>query len=144
MEIEMTAFLTPDFIKFFLPLAGAVIAWFLNERRKRVWEEYKSKEQRYTNLILALKGFYRDTENNKLKQAFIDEFYLCWLYCPDDVIKKGYSFFEAVTPGNNRPEEEKQLAIGEFVASVRRDLLSRKIIKKTELQGSHFHHYHAK
>ena len=140
----MNDYLTPDFIKFFLPLAGAVVAWFVNERRKRIWEAYKRKEERYTNLIRSLKSFYKATKTAKLRQEFIDEFNLCWLYCPDEIIKKGYSLFDAFTPVNNRSDKEKHDAIGEFVASIRRDLLSRKIVKRTELRASHYGHFHSK
>jgi hypothetical protein len=47
-----------DFWKFTIPVIGAVAAWYLNERRKRAWEEYEKKERNYQELIKALKGFY--------------------------------------------------------------------------------------
>ena len=49
--------LTADFLKFFLPLLGAAIAWFVNEHRKRVWEEYHRKEARYQELLRTMRGF---------------------------------------------------------------------------------------
>ena len=53
----MTNFLSADFLKFFIPLAGAVIAWFLNARRQRAWEEYGRKEERYSEPLKNLSGF---------------------------------------------------------------------------------------
>lgn len=47
-----------DFLKFFLPLGGAAFAWYWNERSKRINEVYVRKEQKYTNLIESLEGFY--------------------------------------------------------------------------------------
>ncbi len=47
-----------EFAKFFVPLTGAAIAWFWNERQKRIAEEYVRKEQKYLALIDSLYGFY--------------------------------------------------------------------------------------
>ncbi|MGB7747974.1 MAG: hypothetical protein WBN75_11875 [Verrucomicrobiia bacterium] len=64
-----------NFWKFVIPLAGAIFAWFINERRKRAWEEYEKKEKNYQDLIKALKGFYTswpESERKILKNQFID------------------------------------------------------------------------
>jgi hypothetical protein len=83
----MQAFLTPDFIKFFIPLAGAVIAWFLNERRRRSWEEYLRKEDRYQGLLKSLSGFYVHAADATVRNIFIEEYKKCWMYCDDEVIR---------------------------------------------------------
>ena len=46
-----------DFLKFFLPLAGAAFAWHWNERRKIVAAEYERKAEKYAALIDSLQGF---------------------------------------------------------------------------------------
>ena len=52
-----------EFWKFALPLFGAVIAWFLNEWRKRLWEQYQRKEASYKELVRCIRGFYIGAEN---------------------------------------------------------------------------------
>lgn len=134
-------FLSVDFWKFALPLFGAIIAWFLNEWRKRLWEQYIRKETSYKELIRCLRGFYIDaTDADKLKAEFLDQLNICWLYCPDDVIKKGYSFLDTVHTGAPSNDDKKEKAMGDFVAAIRQDLLSRKLVRETNLEGNHFRH----
>lgn len=140
----MEIFLTPDFIKFFIPLVGAVIAWYINERRKRSLEEYQKKEERYRELLRAIKGFYTATSDNKLKDEFLEQIKLCWLYCPDDVIKNGYSFLNSVRGPNQTSNQDKELLLGNFIAAIRYDLLSRKITRKTSLNGNDYQHLYVK
>ena len=85
-----------DFLKFAIPVAGAGFAWYWNERRKRISDEYEKKAERYTKLIESLQGFYEGVEQkeaHRLKSNFIIELNNCWLYCPDEVINKAYNFF---------------------------------------------------
>jgi hypothetical protein len=46
-----------DFLKFFLPLAGAAVSWYWNERRKIIAAEYERKSEKYAALIDSLQGF---------------------------------------------------------------------------------------
>ena len=141
----MIEFLSPDFLKLFLPLIGGIIAWLANESRKRAWEEYKRKEEKYLNLISALKGFYisAEPENAKiLKQRFLDQLDTCWLYCPDDVIKKGYAFLSTVhTDAKHKGLDlEKEKALGEFILAIRKDLFGKRFLffKRTSLLPDDF------
>ena len=69
-----------------------------------------------------------------LKQQFLDELNLCWLYCSDDVITTGYTFIETVKSGQLEPDAEKsRLAFGQFLLTIRKDLLIRKAITETNL-----------
>lgn len=133
-----------DFWKFSAPLFGAVIAWFLNEWRKRAAEQYLRKEESYKELLLCLKGFYIGAQNSSaLKAEFLNQLNRCWLYCPDDIIKKGYSFLDTVHASNLSSDEIKEKAMGDFVAAIRADLLSRKLVKKSKLTGQDFKHLNA-
>jgi len=130
-----------EFWKFAVPLLGAVIAWFVNEWRKRVWEQYQRKEEGYKSLLRCLKGFYVETSNaSELKAEFLNQLNRCWLYCPDDVILKGYAFLNTIHASNSSSDEVKEKAMGDFVASIRNDLLSRKLVKTTKLGGKDFKH----
>ncbi len=130
-----------DFWKFAVPLLGAVVAWFLNEWRKRVWEQYQRKEANYKELVRCLRGFYVGVNDaQQLKADFLNQLNLCWLYCPDDVIEKGYQFLDTVHTSQIQTEDVKEKAMGEFVAAIRRDLLSRSLVLCTNLTGSDFRH----
>ncbi|MEX2281632.1 MAG: hypothetical protein WEE89_03985 [Gemmatimonadota bacterium] len=124
-----------------MPLAGGVIAWFVNESRKRSWEEYQRKEERYRELLRTSRGFYVGQEDSLLKAAFLEQIALCWLYCPDEVIRKAYVFLEAVKTGSNSTTQQRDAAFGDFVAAIRADLLSRKLVKKTSLSGKDYRHF---
>lgn len=130
-----------EFWKFAIPLFGAVIAWFINEWRKRIWEQYKRKEEQYNDLIRCLKGFYQGLNYSpELQAEFIDRLNRCWLYCPDDVIKKGYEFLASVHKQNLAPSEIKFEKMGSLVSAIRRDLISRRLVRSTSLSGKDFQH----
>jgi len=133
-----------DFWKLSAPLFGAIIAWFVNEWRKRIWEQYQRKEESYKELLSCLKGFYVGPNNeNDLKSKFLKQLNRCWLYCPDDVILKGYAFLNTVHAANPSSNEVKEKAMGDFVASIRKDLLSRKLVRNTNLSWKDFKHLSA-
>ena len=75
------------FWKIAAPIAFAIAAWILNERAKRTWEEYKRKEERYIELLRTFKGFYISSEDTLLKENFLLQLNLCWLYAPDEIIE---------------------------------------------------------
>jgi len=68
-----------------LALIGGFVTWYLNERSKRVYEEYKRKEEKYSELIRSLRGFYVSSSSKELKTEFLNQLNLCWMYCPDEV-----------------------------------------------------------
>jgi hypothetical protein len=132
-----------DFLKFFLPLAGGAFAWFWNERRKRISEEYERKAEKYAALIESLQGFYIgiDPENGRrLKDKFIQELNKCWLYCSDDVIHKAYAFLNTVHTREKTTDEVKERAVGDLMLAIRRDLLARKPMRVTALTAADFQH----
>lgn len=137
----MCTLLSPDFLKIFLPLAGAAVAWFANEWGKRKREEYRRKEEKYQALLKSLKGFYVTTpssESKEMKDEFLEQLTLCWLYCPDEVIKKAYDFLATIHTGVKCTETQKEKVLGEFVLVIRKDLLSQGIVRKTNLKPEDF------
>jgi hypothetical protein len=134
-----------DFWKFAAPLVGAVVAWFTNEWRKRVADQYQKKEANYKEILRSLRGFYVGAENAQaLKSEFLNQLTIAWLYGPDDVIKKGYAFLETVHADNKRTDKEKEEALGALVLAIRTDLLSRSLVRKTRLTASDFRHLYAR
>jgi len=132
-----------DFWKIFAPALIAIMAWSLNEHAKLAWEQYARKEENYRNLLESSRGFYSATRDAKLRNKFLNELNKCWLYAPDNVIKKGYSFLATVHKGSGKSEEQQRNAMGEFVVSIRNDLLSREIVKSTKLSAKDFKHLKA-
>lgn len=121
-------FTDAEVLKIILPAIIAIFAWLANEYKKRKWEEYKRKEERYVLLIQSLKGFYEgvDPEEAKAKkEKFMQQLNVCWLYCPDTVIKKAYNFLDHVHTKSVKNDEEKEKALGDFVSSIRHDLLGK-------------------
>lgn len=93
-----------------VPILGilvSVLTWFWNEKQKRVYEEYKRKERMYSHLIGSLKGFYVDSRDKDLKEEFLAQLRLGWMYCPDDVIRKAYVFWRRCIPTRNTLPRKK-------------------------------------
>ena len=134
----MSEFLSADFLKFFLPLAGGAAGYWLNERRKRRDEEYVRKEERYRALLSSLRGFYAEAEDPSLKQEFANQYGLCWLYCPDDVIGTLNAFLILMKEGAQATNEQKTAALAKLIGTIRRDLLSKTAVRKTNLTGLEF------
>ena len=131
-----------DYLKLIIPVLVALIAWLGNEWRKRQWEEYQRKEARYQELIMALKGFYLSSwnqdESKIMKNHFIDQLNLCWLYCPDEVILKAYAFIDMILADRTRSDEEKELTLGELILAIRKDLIGKKVLSRTQLKPGDF------
>lgn len=136
----MGEFFSADFLKFFLPLVGAVVAWFLNERRRRAWEEYLRKEERYRELLRTLTGFYSHAADPDIRQQFLEEYKRCWLYCSDDVIRAANAAIEVMVEATTVPMDARRERIGEFVLAIRRDLLRRNLTRRTALRATDYVH----
>jgi len=126
-----------------LTLIGGFITWCLNERRKRRYEEYKRKEEKYSKLIRCLRGFYINSTSKELKEEFLNQLNLCWMYCPDEVIRKAYKFLLTVHTDDKYSDDEKEKTVGEFMLAIRKDLINRKLMRKTELKPEDFKHLKA-
>jgi Pyruvate/2-oxoacid:ferredoxin oxidoreductase delta subunit len=121
----------------------SLITWSLNERSKRIYEEYKRKEEKYSKLIRALRGFYTSSFNKELRDEFLNQLNLCWMYCPDDAIIKAYNFLSTVDTNSKSANGEREKVLGEFMLSIRKDLIKRKPLKKTSLKPEDFKHLKA-
>jgi hypothetical protein len=132
--------LSVDFLKFCIPVLGVTFAWFKNETRRLASEEYLRKEERYRELLRSMSGFYENSSDLDGVKTFIEEYRKCWLYCDDTVIKAANEALEIMRQGSTVPMDQKHLILGNFVLALRRDLLSRKLTKRTELRSEDFMH----
>ena len=136
----MAEFLSADFLKFFVPLLGAVAAWLVNERRRHAWEEYLRKEERYRELLRTLPGFYSYASDPEVRRQFLEEYKRCFLYCSDEVIRAANLAMEGMVEGTQLPNEKRLQRIGDLVLAIRRDLLRRTLTNSTTLTHKDFRH----
>ena len=106
-----------------VPILAAIVAWCLNERSKLKWERYKRKEERYLGFLQSIRGFYEGSEDEQLKEKFINDLRLAWLYCPDKIVRMGNAFLATVDSGSESTDQDKQSKLEEFELELRRDLL---------------------
>ena len=97
--------------------------WIWTEWAKRSYAKYLRKEQNYIKLIEGLKG-YDKPENDELKRGFVHQINLCWLNCPDDVIRKANELLRTLNNEGNAGNERVK-ALGEFMLTIRKDALKR-------------------
>ncbi|MBL7935270.1 MAG: hypothetical protein JNM51_05610 [Bacteroidia bacterium] len=126
-------------------IIGGIATWLYNEVQKRRIKLLFEKEKRYENLIRLLRNLGEVALNSDKGNEFIVEFQLCWMYCPDEIIKKGNLFLDSM---NSTIVERNQQNInklkGEFIVELRKDLIkmNKSIFysfqKDTKLQYSDF------
>lgn len=128
-----------------LAILAVAITWFLNELSKRRHEDYIRREKRYVAIISNIRGFYVGSDSKSQKMKFLDLINECWLYCPDNVIQRGYDFLKTVHDSQRSSDEKKEKALGAFILEIRKDLISKKfgILKRTELKPEDFKHFSA-
>ena len=135
-----------EFWKIVVPVAMIVIGWYLNERSKRatererlVWEQFTRKENGYRKLLEASKGFTVGVADaKKLKEQFLAELQLCWLYASDEVIQTAYAFLDSVKKGSGTTAQQRKDTFAKFVASLRSDILSRSLVSASELTAKDY------
>src|SRR3989337_3753794 len=80
-----------DILLLILPfISGVISAWityFFTIKTKKNEAVLKFKEEKYSNLIVLLKGFVGRTASADLKKKFFDEQYRSWLYSSDEVVR---------------------------------------------------------
>ncbi|MGB8656674.1 MAG: hypothetical protein WCE90_02685 [Candidatus Zixiibacteriota bacterium] len=114
------------------------ITWRLNEQSKLSYENYVRREQRFDALVSCIHGFAEQTDNKEMRDKFIKELDLSWLYCSDEVILQAYKFLESVMKDSRATEEQQQKALGELMLAIRKDLIENKRLNKTNLKPSDF------
>jgi len=105
-----------------LGLFGSLFAWIYNEWQKRISKLISEKEKRYKKLIQLIRSFGSGSEDVQKANKFIVEFQLCWMYCPDVIIKKGNIFIESMQKEKMVTQEQKDMAKGELILEIRKDL----------------------
>ena len=80
-----------DILLIILPIVsaalGSFLTYFFAVRTKQKEAMMKFKEEKYSNLIIALQGFIGSTVSPETKIKFFEEQYKSWLYSSDEVVK---------------------------------------------------------
>ena len=128
-----------DILLIFIPLLTAAIGSFLTYyfavRTKQKEAMIKFKEEKYTNLILALKGFVGSTVSTETKIEFFEEQYKSWLYSSDEVVIAINELIALLIEEQGKapdPERGRQV-VGNIILHMRKDL-----IDKTQLTYKDF------
>jgi hypothetical protein len=95
--------------------------------------EREQKEERYKGMLMSIKGFYESSQNQKLKEKFIEEMTMAYLYASDQVIQTANKFLDTVKmKAEPSSDEDKRKALAILIIAMRKDL------KKTKLLESEF------
>jgi hypothetical protein len=130
-----------DLAPIVIPLIAGLVAWVANEWRKRAADERARREERYKELLDSLSAFYVGVNDPAKRATFIHQLSLCWLYCPDSVIRAGYTFLDKVQTGVQTTPEESKEAFNSLVLAMRKDLWSVWPFRRTKLAATEFRHY---
>jgi hypothetical protein len=123
-----------------LPLVTAAAAFFrwVRERgEQRRAEDRRRREANYRDLLLAAKGFGVGGDA-VMRQQFIDQYNLAWLYAPDAVVLGLNEFFEAVEKGRSARGASPDEALAAVVVAARRDLIVGDAVEATELDAAEY------
>jgi hypothetical protein len=121
-----------------LTAAVGFATWYLNEWGKRREADYVRREQRYVELVKALRGFHEGSENVEAKEQFLIQLELCWLYGSDEVVRAAYSFLNKVNTQQTSTPIERATAAGDLMVAIRNDLLRRAPLKCSTLKPAEF------
>jgi len=134
MTIDITILQTL-LITLFSAFVGGYISFYFTSKSKKNDAILKFREEKYSNLLILLKGFVGNTANTELKRLFFDEQYRSWIYSSDEVVLAINELVELVKSNETRDPDvaEGRKAIGKIVLAMRKDLL-----KSTKLQHQHF------
>ena len=127
-----------DTLLIILPILSAVLSSYLTYyfaiKKNRKEAIFKFKEEKYTNIILALQGFVNGTTDGKMKEKLFNEKYKTWLYAPDDVIKAIDDFIDFVREHHGEDGEEH---LGKVVLEMRKDLLGKSKLSPKDIKFYH-------
>jgi hypothetical protein len=99
-------------------IIGSYLTYYFTSKSKREEAITKSKEEKYSNLLIRLQGFIGSTTNAETKKEFFAEQYKSWLYCSDEVVEAINHMVSLVINGHSPKEGQK--AVGNIVLAMRK------------------------
>ncbi|MXZ92431.1 MAG: hypothetical protein F4W95_04260 [Chloroflexi bacterium] len=110
----------------YVTAALTVTAWLVSDCQDRQYQLDQWKTERYHALVESARGFHAGADPSsswELREEFITQLDLCWVYCSDAVIRKAYRFVGTVKTGQTSTDEEKKRAFKEFIAEIRKEIV---------------------
>ncbi len=123
-----------------LPVASALIGssltYLLAIKAKKTEAMIKFKEEKYSNLIIALQGFVGLTANSQNKLKFFEEQYKSWLYSSDNVVLAINELISYIIAQEGKSPNfvEGQRLIGNIILEMRKDLLGKTRLKNKDFR----------
>ena len=116
-------------------IIGSYLTYYFTARSKRIETIQRFKEEKYTKLLLLLRGFIGATASGEEKKKFFEEQYQSWIYCSDEVVEAINDMVKLIieSKGSQPKPEDGIKAGGNIVLAMRKDLLG-----KTRLNYSSF------
>lgn len=120
-----------DVLLIILPILTSVLTGFLTYvfavKGKQKESMLKFKEEKYSNLIIALQGFVGSTASTETKKKFFEEQYKSWLYSSDKVVQSMNDLIKLLIDEQGKaPDHEKgRKVIGNIILEMRKDLIGK-------------------
>ncbi|MEM9671423.1 MAG: hypothetical protein ACFB15_04650 [Cyclobacteriaceae bacterium] len=122
---------TKDILLIALPIITAILSSYLTylfaikTKEKEVMTKFK--EEKYSNLIIALQGFVGSTVSPDTKRKFYEEQYKSWLYSSDDVVRSINELTKLLIreKGKDSNPQEGRKVVGNIILEMRKDLLGK-------------------
>lgn len=122
---------TKDILLITLPIITAILSsyltYFFAIKTKQKEVITKFKEEKYSNLIIALQGFVGSTVSPDIKRKFYEEQYKSWLYSSDNVVRSVNELTKLLIREREKgpnPQEGREV-VGNIILEMRRDLLGK-------------------
>lgn len=128
-----------DLLLILLSTVTAIISSYLTYyfaiRSKKTEAMIKFKEEKYSNLIIALQGFMGSTVSADVKRTFFEEQYKSWLYSSDNVVKAINELVKLLIEERGQTPDPKKgrEIVGNIILEMRKDLIG-----KTKLTHQEF------
>ena len=124
-----------DILLIALPIASSYLTYFFTSKAKKNEAIIKFKEEKYSNLIIALQGFTGNTVSVERKVNFFEEQYKSWLYSSDSVVLAINRLIKLLIEEEGKaPTPLKgKIAVGSIILEMRKDLMG-----KTKLTPNDF------
>ncbi len=122
---------TKDILLIVIPIMTSVLTGFLTYvfavKGKQKESILRFKEEKYSNLIIALQGFIGTTASSETKRKFFEEQYKSWLYSSDNVVKAMNDLVQLLVEerGNSSDPEKGRKIIGNIIYEMRKDMLGK-------------------
>lgn len=106
-------------------LLSSYMTYYFAMRSKRNEAMIKFKEEKYSNLIIALQGFVGATANRENKIKFFEEQYKSWLYSSDNVVLAINDLIALLmrNEGGVPDPAEGRKIVGNIILEMRKDLI---------------------